>query len=64
MDLCEVWLEPRTLRRNGARARFMVISLAGIERLPTRALKLPVVALASPSDTARAGSIGYSTRMR
>ena len=87
MDLCEVWLEARTLIRNGgrerhgrelivaipltqkgavrlderarARALLVVISLAAVDALRPGAVKLPVVALATPSDTPPAGSIGY-----
>jgi hypothetical protein len=106
MDFCEVWLEARTIRRNGTRERHRrelivaipvtqqgavhlderarahalmgLIQLAsidaerrGLDHFPTsaelvefvpvlpRPVRLSVVALASPSDTPPAGSIGY-----
>lgn|SRR5215208_3275272 len=105
MDVCRVWLEARTLRRNGARRRYgrelivaipltqagavrldeqtraralvVLLSIAHslsppdadlyptpesvIARVPVlrRPVRLSVVALASPSDTPPAGSIGY-----
>jgi len=106
MDFCEVWLEARTIRRNGTRERhrrelivaipltqkgavrlderarahalMAILTLAAIDggrrrldHFPTsaelvefvpvlpRPVRLTVVALATPSDTPPAGSIGY-----
>jgi len=106
MDVCEVSLEPRTVRRNGERRRYgrsLIVAIPLTQRgavrldeqarthalvtllevaavlsrreesdrystpaelvaylpLLKRPLKLSVVALASPSDTPPAGSIGY-----
>jgi hypothetical protein len=105
MDLCKVWLEARTVRRDGSRRRLPrelivtvpltqrgavhldeqsrafallgILTLAAllpgedanrfatpaelVARLPawSRPVRVTVVALASPSDTPPAGSIGY-----
>jgi hypothetical protein len=106
MDICRVWLEPRTVTRNGVRRRYgrrlivaiplsqqgavrldeqkrahalaSLLTIAGVDahvrgrdgyltpeefvarrRILGRPLRLPVVALQTPSDTPPAGSIGY-----